>query len=102
MANAKKKAIPAKRGTKKASPRPHAADRKQSVETPPPPAGYPQVPVNANQVLEISPEARAREGYREVDVIALREGRYGDRTRGVGEPFRMGVIGELPDWVRPA
>lgn len=54
------------------------------------------------QVVDITPENEKLEGYRVVQVIALRVGHYGLKQRVPNEVFMMGLLGEgaLPDWVK--
>jgi hypothetical protein len=56
------------------------------------------------QLVDITPLNRVRDGYREMDVVAVNPGTFGGKPRKRGEPFRIGVIGDgpLPPSVRAA
>lgn len=95
MAKAKSKAIPAKRGTKKPTTR----------RTAPKPASPKEAPAPINQSAElvpITPEHQAKDGYREIELQAVESGVYAYVERPAGEKFKAGVVGDgpLPSWVR--
>lgn len=122
MAKAGKKAIPAKRGTKRGRTRrtgsslAPADTKKPFVETPANPHGSSQAPSSPNQpanspppvliarMVPIIPANRKEKGYHEADVRAVQRGNFAGRTREPGDVFRVGIIGEgeLPSWVRRA
>lgn len=93
MAQAKKKAIPAKRGTKKASPAPARARRVQPEPVP---------EQSQSKLVPMTTEWQERENYREIEVQALETGVYAYVERPAGEKFKAGVVGDgpLPSWVR--
>lgn len=98
MAKAKKRAIPAKRGTKKPTTRPAAPKPKRIPQLPPA-----QSPANQpSELVPMTPEHQGKIGYRESEVQAVETGTYGYVERPKGERFRVGVVGEgpLPPWVR--
>jgi hypothetical protein len=118
MAQAKKKSIPAKRGTKRGrtrrtrtEPQPRTVDpispEERAIDTPNQPA-LPGKDQARNQPLaqlvDITPLNRVRDGYREADVVAVNDAVIGTKRRKKGDLFRIGVIGSgtLPPSVRAA
>lgn len=102
MARAKKKAIPAKRGTKRARTRrtkeepraaEHTVDKMTLGEHPPGPHGHEG---NLALLVDITPLNRVRDGYREADVVAVNDGVVAGKRRKKGDLFRIGVIGNGP------
>lgn len=118
MASAKKKSIPARRGTKRgrtrrtrSEPQPKTVDpispEERAIDTPDQ-QSLPNKDSGGDkslaQLVAITPLNRIRDGYREADVVAVTDAVIGSKPRKKGDLFRIGVIGNgpLPPAVRAA
>jgi len=97
-----RKSTTSKRGTKTGTPVTSDATTQSDTPVPTPSEPAPSSPRLA-RVVGITPQDRELEGYRELDVRALRGGHYAGRDYAAGDVFRMALVGEgePPVWVRP-